>query len=108
MSSKPLYRVIFVAQGKQYELYARKVSPGALLGFVEVEGLVFGERSSVVLDPSEERLKTEFADVKRFHVPMHAVQRIDEVIKQGSARITVIEGGAGAPSVSILTPPAKR
>ena len=109
MKQSPLYRVIFVANGRQYEVYARKVGPGALLGFVEIEGLVFGERSSVVVDPSEERLKAEFADVKRCHVPMHAVLRIDEVATRGSARITLIEGGASAPPMlPVFTPPAKR
>lgn len=102
-TQKHLYRVVFHNQGKVYEVYARKVTQGALFGFVELEGLVFGERAGVVVDTAEERLKAEFGDVKRTHVPMHAVIRIDEVAKQGTARITVIEGGAGAP-VPIYTP----
>jgi hypothetical protein len=48
-----------------YEIYARRVSHGAIFGFVEVEGLLFGERSSVVVDPAEERLQAEFAGVER-------------------------------------------
>ncbi|NIR60468.1 MAG: DUF1820 family protein, partial [Gammaproteobacteria bacterium] len=61
---------------------------GGLYGFVEIEGLLFGERSRVVVDPSEERLKSEFSGVKRIYVPMHAVVRIDEVEKQGVSKIT--------------------
>jgi hypothetical protein len=80
-------------QGKVYEIYARSVSHGNLLGFVEVEKLVFGERSTVVLDPSEERIKTEFAGVKRTYIPMHAVLRIDEVEKEGISKISKVEGG---------------
>lgn len=88
MSSKQrLYRISFQSQGQVYEIYARHVSHGGMMGFVEVEKLVFGEKSTVVLDPSEEKLKTEFANVERFYVPLHAVIRIDEVSKQGSARI---------------------
>ena len=54
---------------------------------MEVEELLFGERSQVVVDPSEERLKSEFDGVRRFYVPMHSVVRIDEVEKQGVPRI---------------------
>jgi hypothetical protein len=84
---------MFVNQGKVYEIYARSVSHGGLLGFVEVEKLVFGERSSVVLDPGEERIKTEFAGVKRTYLPMHSVLRIDEVEKEGVSKISKAEGG---------------
>lgn len=90
-ATKRIYKVIFLCQGKVYEIYARNVSHGALFGFVEVEELLFGERTTVVVDPSEESLKTEFAGVRRTYVPMHAVVRIDEVEKEGSAR--VVEGG---------------
>ncbi|HVS22580.1 MAG TPA: DUF1820 family protein, partial [Gammaproteobacteria bacterium] len=49
MPSKPIYRVVFLNQGKVYEIYARHVSQtGALFGFVEIEDLVFGTRKSVV------------------------------------------------------------
>ena len=97
MPAKPLFRVAFVNHGKVYEVYARKVGQGAMLGFVDVEGLVFGERSSVVIDPSEEKLIAEFSGVKRFHVPLHSVIRIDEVEKHGPARIVPFEGGTVTP-----------
>jgi hypothetical protein len=107
MSEKSVYRVVFHNQGQVYEIYARKVSQGALFGFVEVEELLFGERTAVVVDPSEERLKTEFAGVKRFHVPIQAVIRIDEVEKEGVAKITVEEGGKVTPFPSPLYPPPR-
>jgi len=98
---------MFVNQGKVYELYARKVSHGGLFGFVEVEELVFGERSSVVLDPGEERIKNEFAGVKRTYLPLQSVLRIDEVRKQGTAKIVALEGGVVAPfPTSLFQPPA--
>ena len=43
-------------------------------------------RSSVVVDPSEEKLKTEFNSVKRCFIPMHSIVRIDEVEKQGTSK----------------------
>lgn len=92
MAQKPLYKVIFMNQGKVYEIYARTVSHGELFGFVEVEELVFGSRTSVVVDPSEEKIKTEFKGVKRTYLPLHAVLRIDEVEKEGASKISKLEG----------------
>ncbi len=92
MKKDPLYRVVFQSEGQVYEIYAKSVSQGSLFGFVEIGELVFGERSSVVVDPGEERLKAKFADVRAFHVPIHAVLRIDEVLKPGTAKITPQDG----------------
>ena len=93
MADKTIFKVIFMNQGKIYEIYARKVGHGAMFGFVEVEEIVFGERSSVVVDPSEEKIKTEFQGVKRTYLPMHSIIRIDEVDKQGTSKISKAEGG---------------
>jgi hypothetical protein len=96
---------MFVNQGKVYEVYARKVSQGRLFGFIEVEELVFGERSTVVLDPGEERIKSEFTGVKCTMLPMHSILRIDEVKKQGQAKISVLEGSnVAAFPMSMYTP----
>ncbi len=94
MPAKPIYKVIFVNQGKVYEIYARRVSQtGSLFGFVEVEEIVFDARKSVVVDPAVERLEIEFAGVKRTYLPIHYVLRIDEVDKQGVSKISDAEGG---------------
>jgi hypothetical protein len=90
-SKQRLYRINFMNQGQRFELYAREVSHSAMLGFVEIGRLVFGENTSLLVDISEERLKQEFADVERFYVPVHAIVRIDEVRKAGPMR--VVEGG---------------
>jgi len=94
MATSHIFRIMFVNQGKVYEVYARKVTQGELFGFIVVEDLLFGERTSVVLDPTEERIKSEFTDVKRFSLPLSAVLRIDEVRKQGVSKISALEGGA--------------
>lgn len=107
MATSHIFKVMFVNQGKVYEVYARKVSHGALFGFIEVEELVFGERSSVVVDPAEERIKNEFQGVKRSFLPMHSVLRIDEVRKQGVSKITALEGGNVSQfPMPMFTPPA--
>lgn len=92
MSEKRVYKVVFANQGQTWEIYARGVSQGGLFGFVEVEEIVFGEKSQVVVDPTEERLKHEFAGVKRTFLPLHSILRIDEVEKEGAGRIRRSEG----------------
>lgn len=92
MAASHIFKVVFLNQGKVYEIYARKVGHGSMLGFVEVEEIVFGERSAVVVDPTEERVKAEFEGVKRTYLPLHSVLRIDEVLKQGISKITTADG----------------
>jgi hypothetical protein len=92
MSKKNLFKVVFMSQGKVYEIYARSVGHGEMFGFVEVEELVFGEKTTLVVDPSEEKIKAEFENVKRTYLPMHAIVRIDEVDKQGISKISELEG----------------
>jgi len=91
-----VYRVTFLSQAQVYEIYARRVTQGGFFGFVEVEELLFGERSKLVVDPGEERLRTEFDGVRRIFVPMHAVLRIDEVEKVGTARVAASERVSGS------------
>lgn len=88
-AKKSTYRITFHNQGKVYEIYARDVHQSGLFGFIEVEKIVFGEKSAVLVDPSEEHLKSEFAGVSRTYIPMHAVIRIDEVEKSGHSKITI-------------------
>ena len=92
--AEQLYKITFVNQSKVYEVYARQIHQSNIYGFIEIEEFVFGENTTVVIDPSEERLKSEFEDVKRSYVPMHAVIRIDEVEKRGVAKILSFDGKA--------------
>jgi hypothetical protein len=93
MAEEPhIYRVIFHNQGQIYEVFAREVFQSELIGFIEVEGYLFGSRTQMVVDPSEEKLKSEFEGVERSYIPMHAIVRIDEVEKEGQARIKEVKG----------------
>ena len=106
-SRKPTtYRVFFTSQGKAYELYARKVTQAELYGFVEVEGILFGERSRIVVDPGEESLRSEFGSVRRLLIPYHAVVRIDEVDREGSGKILTLP--VPAPDPPAAPPPGPR
>ena len=103
MSKTPIYKIIFFNQGQIYEVYSRQIYQSDLYGFIEVEDLVFGERSGVLVDPSEEKLKSEFEDVKRSYIPMHTIIRIDEVAKEGVGTITE---AVGSNNVSLFPAPA--
>jgi len=81
-----VYKIVFQSQGQVIELYARQVGQGTLFGFVEIEDLVFGVRSELVVDPGEEGLRREFGDAKRLFLPLHAVLRIEEVEREGAPR----------------------
>ena len=67
-----------------------------LYGFLEVEEFLFGERAQVVVDPSEEKLKNQFAGVHRSFIPVNAIIRIDEVEKEGVGKITEAGGNVTA------------
>lgn len=87
--TQPIYRIVFFQQDKVYELYAKYLTEESLMGFIEIEELIFHDtKSGLVLDPTEDKLKAEFKDVKRSYIPMHTILRIDEVVKEGVARIT--------------------
>jgi len=94
-NKRSVFKIIFFNQGKVYEVYATGVTQSSMYGFVEVEGLLFGEKSAVLVDPAEERLKNEFEGVRCTYIPMHAVVRIDEVEKEGVARITDVKDLGG-------------
>lgn len=105
MSNKSLYRVRFTNQGEIYEVYATYVGQSELFGFLEIEELVFGESTAVVVDPSEERLKTEFEGVKCSYIPMHTIIRIDEVEKKGISKITELKATKSGSNISQFPSP---
>ena len=83
-----IYRIYFHSHGQIYEVYAHNIYQSDLYGFVEIEDYIFGERSQMIVDPSEDKLRTEFESVQRSFIPMQAIIRIDEVEKTGVAKIS--------------------
>ena len=107
--NKNIYKIQFHNNGQLYELYAHEVSQSDMYAFVEVADIIFGERSNLLVDPSEEKLKAEFGQVKRTYIPMQAVIRIDEVEKEGTNKIhdsNLVKGIEGNVS-SFPAPPFK-
>ena len=93
MAESPIFKVVFYNQNQVYELFARAIYQSEMYGFVEAEEFVFGERTQLVVDPGEEKLKCEFKDVKRSYIPLHSIIRIDEVEKEGPVKVTDISSG---------------
>ena len=108
MPDKSIYRIVFHNQGDVIEIYAHEVNQSMMYAFVEVGDIIFGERSKLVVDPSEEQLKARFAGVKRTYLPLHSIIRIDEVEKEGKNKIishTGDKSGNVTPFPIPLTPP---
>jgi len=95
MNHEKIYRISFYNQGDIYELHAHEIHQGNLYAFLEIEDIIFDERSAIVVDPAEEKLKSEFAGVSRTYIPLQAVIRIDEVDREGCNRIIPAESHNG-------------
>ncbi len=102
MAEKHIYKVVFRHQEQVYELYAKSVFQGDLYGFVVIEDFLFGEKSAIVVDPSEDKLRAEFEGVSRSFVPMHEIIRIDQVKRQGPAKIISGQSESGKNKITPL------
>ncbi|GIT21149.1 MAG: hypothetical protein CM1200mP40_08310 [Gammaproteobacteria bacterium] len=74
-NSSEIYKITFLNKGKVYEVFVKQVYQSDLYGFIEIENYVFDEKTQLVVDPSEEKLKSEFKGVKRSFIPMQAIIR---------------------------------
>jgi hypothetical protein len=91
MKTKRLYRINYITNADVYELYAQSVSSQDMLGFITLSDLLFEVNTQVVIDPVEERLKTEFEGVKTLHIPLHNVLKIEEVEQKQSCKIKALK-----------------
>jgi glutamate-1-semialdehyde 2,1-aminomutase len=93
---QPIFRVIFLNQGQVYEIYARHIFQSELWGFLEIEELVFGERSQMLVDPSEEKLKNQFegvpADFARhtLTLPFNDLGAVEETLTRVGSQVACI------------------
>ncbi|WP_372742824.1 DUF1820 family protein [Neptunomonas sp.] len=101
-----IYRVKFVNQDQVYEVFVKQIFQSDMWGFIELEEFVFGQRSELLVDPGEEKLKQEFAEVERSYIPLQSIIRIDEVKKEGVAKISQSRGNVTA--FPVMPPPAKK
>ena len=92
MPKKGIYKIVFIQMGEVYEIYAESIYQSDMYGFIEIEGYMFDQGSQIVVDPSEDKLKSEFKGVNRSYIPINAILRIDEVEKRGNAKIKKSKG----------------
>ena len=59
----------------------------------------------LVVDPTEERLRDEFADTRVLHLPMQSIVRIEEVDRKGQTAIR--DAATGEKVVTPFPMPAK-
>ncbi|PZO63361.1 MAG: DUF1820 domain-containing protein [Pseudoxanthomonas suwonensis] len=98
-AAPPLYKVTFLQLGQVYTLYAGQVGASDLWGFVRIAELVFDVRDGLVVDPTEERLRDEFADTGVLHVPMQHISSVQEVQRKGKSAIRDAADGS-----TVVTP----
>lgn len=111
--NKPVFRIQFRHQDNLVELYAHGVNQSSIMAFVEISELIFDKKTDVLIDPSEEKIKAEFGDVKSTYIPVHAIIRIDEVEKTGTNKIRPLDsknspGSSVSPFPSSGTPGANK
>ncbi|WWO97956.1 MAG: DUF1820 family protein [Candidatus Dasytiphilus stammeri] len=78
-SDRIMYRIQFINNSKNYQLYVREISNSSLFGFIEIGDFIFTTPSSVLIDPSTEKLQMEFQNVTKSYIPVQSVIRIDKV-----------------------------
>jgi hypothetical protein len=93
MASNPLYKIVFLNNGKVYELYSEGVTSSGLWGFIEVSDLVFETGEGLVVDPTEEKMRQEFESARVLHLPIQSILRVEEVDKRGQCMIRDRESG---------------
>jgi len=104
-----MFKITFFNQGKVYELFSRKVTASDLAyGFIEIHELIFDGEESLVVDPTEERMREEFADVEIMHVPAHSVIRVEKVRKRGTCLIRDSKSGEKVTPLPLDSPRRKR
>lgn len=106
MARQRLYKVVFTAQGKTVELYARRLASSSLWGFTEIADLVFAPPGEGrIVDPVEERLREEFRNTHVLHIPIHAIVRIEEVDRLGAMKVSDAPAGGGTVMPFPVAPP---
>ena len=100
--NKAVFRILFRHHDQLIELYAHGVNQSSMMAFVEISELIFDNKTEILIDPAEEKIKAEFGGVKSTYIPMHAIIRIDEVEKTGANKMrplgkTEAQGSSVAP-----------
>lgn len=79
-SQKSLYRVRFMTKEdvKPVEVVVKRVVSSEFLGLIMLEDFVFSDTKQHVLLPSEDKIRRQFTDTRRLHIPYHNILSIEE------------------------------
>ena len=101
-----IYKVVFKQDDKHCELYAKYICEESLMGFLEVESLIFSSNNpGIIVDVQQEELKQQYKGVKRTYIPIHTVIRVDE-IKASECQLST--NASPADNITYLDPAVKK
>lgn len=81
-NSKCMYRVRFMTKDdtKPVEVIVKRVVSSEFLGLIMLEDFIFSDAKQHVVLPSEDKVRRQYTDTKRLHVPYHNILSIEEFI----------------------------
>ncbi len=78
-TKKPIYRVHFQTEDRNYSLLARSVKESEFFGFIEVSEIIFEDINRLIISPEDEVLRKEFAKTESISIPHQYMRRIDRL-----------------------------
>lgn len=82
-----IYRIQFKTDENDFDIYVRNVYPSDMNGFICIEGFLFREETSSIINPKVEQLLHEFHHVETAFIPYYQISRIDAVSQAGESKI---------------------
>jgi hypothetical protein len=81
-NSKCMYRVRFMTKDdtKPVEVIVKRVVSSEFLGLIMLEDFIFSDSKQHVVLPSEDKIRRQYTDTKRLHVPYHNILSIEEFV----------------------------
>lgn len=76
-----IYKVFFTWKEKEIELTAKKLDLTHPY-FVSIKDLVFPEKKSLIIDPSEDEILKRFGECEHLMIPFQSVSLIEELSEQ--------------------------
>ncbi|MFW5643715.1 MAG: DUF1820 family protein [Alkalispirochaeta sp.] len=82
----PIYRIHFTWKEKSRIIESRSLDMTHPY-FVSITGLIFPEKSAVIIDPDGDELRREFGESDHLMIPFQSVQLIEERTKTEEPRL---------------------
>jgi hypothetical protein len=81
-TQKSFYRVRFMTKDdvKPVEVVVKRVASSEFLGLIMLEDFVFSDVKQHVVLPSEDKVRRQYTETRRLHIPYHNILSIEEFI----------------------------